>query len=197
MTRVARIGWVEPHTRGRVMEHHTEAFVALDTAKLRNAVAIADAGRNGEIRYLGEFDNTEVGTRKLVAQLASKHARLTFCYEAGPTGYGLHRLIKTLGHDCIVVAPSLIPSKPGDRVKTNRRDALNLAKLLRAGELTAVWVPDERHEAVRDLVRARGAAVDDLKSKRQQVLSQLLRLGRHYPGKKTWTRAHMVWLMSQ
>jgi transposase len=106
------------------MEHHSEAFVALDTAKLRNAVAIADAGRNGEIRYLGEFDNTEAATRQLVTKLASKHARLTFCYEAGPTGYGLYRLIKSIGHDCIVVAPSLIPSKPGDRVKTNRRDAL-------------------------------------------------------------------------
>src|SRR5664279_1169211 len=105
------------------MEHHSEAFVALATAKLRNAVAIADGGRSGEIRYLGEFDNTEAATRKLVAKLASKHARLTFCYEAGPTGYGLYRLIKSIGHDCIVVAPSLIPSKPGDRVKTNRRAA--------------------------------------------------------------------------
>ena len=190
------MGRAEPHTRGRVMEHHSEAFVALDTAKLRNAVAIADAGRNGEIRYLGEFDNTEVGTRKLVAQLASKHARLTFCYEAGPTGYGLHRLIKSLGHDCIVVAPSLIPSKPGDRVKTNRRDAVNLAKLLRAGELTAVWVPDERHEAMRDLVRARDAAAKDYRIKRQNVSSLLLRVGRHYPGKKTWGRAHTNWLTS-
>jgi transposase len=108
------------------MEHHSEAFVALDTAKLRNAVAIADAGRDGEIRYLGEFDNTEVATRKLVAKLASKHTRLRFCYEAGPTGYGLYRLIKSLGHACMVVAPSLIPSKPGDHVKTNRRDAVNL-----------------------------------------------------------------------
>jgi transposase len=143
------------------MAHHREAFVAFDTAKLRSAVAVADAGRNGEIRYLGEIDNTEAATRKLVAQLASKYSRLTFCYEAGPTGYGLYRLIKSLGHDCIVVAPSLIPSKPGDRVKTNRRDAVNLAKLLRAGELTAVWVPDERHEAMRDLVRARDTAAKD------------------------------------
>src|SRR6476659_2519598 len=197
MTRVARIGWVEPHTRGRVMEHHTEAFVALDTAKLRNAVAIADAGRNGEIRYLGEIDNTEVETRKLVAKLASKHARLTFCYEAGPTGYGLYRLIKSIGHDCIVVAPSLIPSKPGDRVKTNRRDAVNLAKLLRAGELTAVWVPDERHEAMRDLSRARQAVKKDLQGKRQQISSLMLRLGRIYPGKKTWGPAHMRWLTEQ
>jgi transposase len=95
-----------------------------------------------------------------------------------------------------VVAPSLIPSKPGDRVKTNRRDAVNLAKLLRAGELTAVWVPDERHEAMRDLVRARDAAAKDYRIKRQNVSSLLLRLGRHYPGKKTWGRAHINWLTS-
>jgi transposase len=75
-------------------------------------------------------------------KLAAKYERLTFCYEAGPTGYGLYRQIRSLGHECIVVAPSLIPKKPGDRVKTNRRDALSLAKLLRADELTAVWVPD-------------------------------------------------------
>src|SRR4030088_4498 len=110
MTRVAPVGRVGDHTKGRGMEHHSEAFVALDTAKSRNAGAVADAGRNGEIRYLGEIDNTEAETRMLVAKLASKHARLTFCYEAGPTGYGLYRLIKSIGHDCLVVAPSLIPS---------------------------------------------------------------------------------------
>ena len=93
-----------------------------------------------------------------------------------------------LGHDCIVAAPSLIPKKPGDRVKTNRRDAVGLAKLSRAGDLTAVWVPDERHEAMRDLSRAREAARKDLKGKRQQVSSFMLRLGRHFPGKKTWGR---------
>jgi transposase len=85
----------------------------------------------------------------LVAKLSAKYRQLTFCYEAGPTGYGLYRVIRKLGHDCIVAAPSLIPKKRGDRVKTNRRDAVGLAKLSRAGELTAVWVPDERHEAVR------------------------------------------------
>jgi transposase len=89
------------------------------------------------------------------------YSQVTFCYEAGPTGYGLYRLIRSLGHDCIVAAPSLIPKKPGDRVKTNRRDAVGLAKLLRAGELTEVWVPDERHEAMRDLSRARAAARKD------------------------------------
>ena len=179
------------------MTDHNEAYVAFDSSKLRHAVAIAEGGRTGEVRFLGEIENSEAATVKLVKKLASKHRDLTFCYEAGPTGYELYRLIKHLGHDCVVVAPSLIPKKPGDRVKTNRRDALSLAKLLRADELTAVWVADARHEAMRDLTRAREAAVDDLGSKRRRVLSLLLRLGRHYPGKRTWTQAHMNWLASQ
>jgi len=120
-------------------------------------VAIAEGGPDGEVRFLGEFPATEAAVRKLVAKLAAKYRRLTFCYEAGPTGYWLYRLIKSLGHECVVVAPSLIPKKPGNRVKTNRRDAISLAKLLRAGELTAVWVPDERHEAMRDLSRPAGS----------------------------------------
>jgi transposase len=179
------------------VDNHSEAYVAFDTSKLRNAVAIAEAGRRGEVRFLGEIETTEAATVRLVKKLATKYRRLTFCYEAGPTGYGLHRLISSLGHDCIVVAPSLIPKKAGDRVKTNRRDALDLVRQLRAGELTAVWVPDERHEAMRDLTRAREAAIDDLQRKRRQVLSLLLRLGRYYPGKRTWTKAHMNWLLSQ
>jgi transposase len=177
--------------------HHTEAFVGIDTSKLRNAVAIADSGRGGEVRYLGEFPATEAAIQKLVAKLAAKYRHLTFCYEAGPTGYGLYRLLKSLGHECLVVAPSLVPKKPGDRVKTNRRDAVSLAKLLRAGELTAVWVPDERHEAMRDLSRARQAVKKDLQGKRQQISSLMLRLGRIYPGKTTWGPAHMKWLMTQ
>jgi transposase len=176
---------------------HSEIFVAFDTSKLRNAVAIAEAGRSGEVRFLGEIETSEAATVKLIKKLAARYRHLTFCYEAGPTGYGLYRLLRGLGHECVVVAPSLIPKKAGDRVKTNRRDAVALAKLLRAGELTAVWVPDPRHEAMRDLTRAREAAVDDLKGKRQQVLSLLLRLGRYYPGKRTWTKAHMNWLASQ
>ena len=135
-----------------------------------------------------------MATAKLVRKLVGKYARLTFCYEAGPTGYGLYRQIKSLGQDCMVVAPSLIPQRPGDRVKTNRRDAVSLAKLLRAGELTAVWVPDERHEAMRDLTRAREAAVADLRAKRQQVVAFLLRHELRYGGKQTWTKAHMGWL---
>src|SRR5215470_3712505 len=180
------------------MGNNIEAFVAFDTSKLRNAVAIAEAGRSGEVRFLGEIENNGAATAKLVRKLAAKYQRLTFCYEAGPTGYGLHRQITSLGHDCMVVAPSLIPTKPGDRVKTNRRDALSLVKLLRAGELTAVWAPDQHHEAIRDLTRARGTAVLDLRRKRQQLSAFMLRLGLHYPQtRKTWTKAHMNWLMSQ
>ena len=179
------------------MRDHSEAFVGLDTSKRRNAVAIAEAGRAGELRFLGEIDNTPAATIQLVKKLAGKYRRLSFCYEAGPTGYGLYRQIKSLGHDCIVVAPSLIPKKSGDRVKTNRRDALSLAKQLRGGDLTAVWVPDRHHEAMRDLVRARQAAVEDLRRKRQQVSSLLLRQGLHYEGKTPWTKGHMTWLASQ
>src|SRR5438477_11319802 len=139
-------GWAGQSLKqgGRVVSDHSEAFVAFDTSKLRNAVAIADAGRAGEVRFLGEIENSGAATAKLVRKLAAKYERLTFCYEAGPTGYGLYRQIESLGHACLVVAPSLIPKKPGDRVKTNRRDALDLARQLRAGELTAVWVPDAR-----------------------------------------------------
>jgi transposase len=174
--------------------HHSEAFIGIDTSKLKNAVAIAEAGREGEVRYWGEIDTSPAATRKLVAKLAGKYKQLTFCYEAGPTGYGLCRQIRGLGHACEVVAPSLIPKKRGDRVKTNRRDAESLARLSRAGELTAVWVPDERHEGMRDLSRAREAAVKDLKAKRQQVSSLLLRHGLFYAGQKTWGRRHRTWL---
>jgi len=180
------------------MSDHREAFVGFDTSKLRNAVAIAEGGRDGEVRFVGEIENSAAATAKLVRKLAAKYDRLTFCYEAGPTGYGLHRQIKNLGHACVVAAPSLIPKKPGDRVKTNRRDAVSLAKLLRANELTAVWVADQGHEAMRDLTRARETAMLDLRTKRQQVSAFLLRQGRHYPeAKKTWTKAHMGWLASQ
>jgi transposase len=121
---------------------HSQAFVALDTSKLRNAVAIAEGDRDGQVRFFGEIDNTPGATAKLVKKLADKYARVRFCYEAGPTGYGLYRELRRLGQECMVVAPSLVPARPGDHVKTNRRDALSLSKLLRAGELTAVWVPD-------------------------------------------------------
>jgi len=179
------------------MADYSEAYVAFDTSKLRNAVAIAEGGRTGEVRFLGDIDNTAVAVRRLVKKLSGKYTRLVFCYEAGPTGYGVQRLIRDLGYECTVVAPSLVPKKPGDRVKTNRRDAVALAKLMRAGELTAVWVPDERHEAMRDLTRARGMAVVDQRAKCQQVTALLLRLGRHYAGKSKWGKAHWAWLNRQ
>ena len=179
------------------MEKSIELFVGLDVAKARHAVAVAEEGRQGEVRYWGEIDADTESVRRLVAKLEKRNVRLHFCYEAGPTGYGLHRQLTKLGHACSVVAPSLIPRKPGDRVKTNRRDALQLARLLRAGELTAVWVPDEAHEAMRDLVRARQVAVEDVRCKRQAISSMMLRQGRSYSGKKTWGARHMQWLREQ
>src|SRR5260370_39428216 len=114
------------------MSDHSEAFVAFDTSKLRNAVAIADAGREGEVRFLGEIENSEAATAKLVRKLATKYERLTFCYEAGPTGYRVQRQIEKLGHACVVAAPSVIPERPGDRGKTNRAEAPSPRKPLRA-----------------------------------------------------------------
>ena len=179
------------------MKRHGEAFVGIDTAKARNAVAVAEGGRGGEIRYLGEFDNTPDAVIKLVRRMADRYETVHFCYEAGPTGYGLYRQIRSLGHECTVVAPSLIPRRPGDRVKTNRRDAQTLSRLLRADELTAVWVPDETHEAVRDLVRTRAMAVEDYRRKRQHVTSFLLRHGRTFDGKTSWRGRHLRWLDGQ
>lgn len=179
------------------MKQYSEAFVGFDTAKNRHAVAIADAGREGEIRYLGEIDSAPAAVERMIRKLAGRYKRLHFCYEAGPTGYGLYRQVRAVGHDCTVVAPSLIPKKSGERVKTNRRDAVTLARLLRAGELTSVWVPDRVHEAIRDLVRAREAATQDVRRKRQQLLSFLLRHGRIFSGRQHWSRAHLRWLAQQ
>jgi len=149
------------------------------------------------VRYLGEIEATPAAVERLLGKLAHKYKTLHVCYEAGPTGYGLYRHIRALGYACDVIAPSLVPKRPGDRVKTNRRDAVTLARLLRAGELTAIWVPDEVHEAVRDLVRAREAAARDLRHKRQQVLSFLLRHGRIFTSHRHWSRAHLRWLAGQ
>jgi transposase len=179
------------------MKEYSEAFIGFDTAKKKHAVAIADVGREGEIRYLGEIDSSPLTIERMIRKLAGRYEKLHFCYEAGPTGYGLYRQVRGLGHDCTVVAPSLIPKKSGERVKTNRRDAVSLARLFRAGELTSVWVPDTVHEAVRDLVRARETASQDLRRKRQQLLSFLLRHGRIFSGRQHWSRAHLRWLAQQ
>src|SRR5215475_15531141 len=182
---------------GRAMGEHSEVFVAFDTAKLKHAVALAEAGRGGEIRFLGEVENQPATVERLIKKLARRYGKLQVCFEAGPTGYGLYRQMQALGHDCLVVAPALIPRRSGERVKTNRRDALSLARLFRAGELSAVWVPDDVHEAVRDLVRGRMTAAEDLRRKRQQLLSFLLKHGRIFTGRDHWTRAHHHWLAEQ
>ena len=179
------------------MKQSTTTYVAMDTHKKTISVAIAEGGRRGEARFIGEIPSRPEAVTKMVDRLAKKHGKLAFCYEAGPCGYGLYRQIKVLGHECVVVAPSLIPTRPGDRVKTDRRDAVTQASLFRAGELTPVWVPDDAHEAMRDLSRARQAAVEALRRARQQVLSFLLRQGRVYSGGENWTKKHRLWLATQ
>lgn len=126
------------------MGHPTEVFIGIDVAKARNAIAVADGERGGEVRFVGEVDASPDAMKRILLRIAAKYDVVHCCYEAGPTGYGLYRLIIELGHSCMVVAPSLIPKRAGDRVKTDRRDAVMLARLLRAGELTAVRVPDAR-----------------------------------------------------
>jgi len=169
-------------------------FVGLDVHKATVAVAVAEGMRGGEVRQLGAIPHRADHIAKLAEKLAKGGRRLSFCYEAGPGGYGLHRQLTALGHECMVVAPSLIPMKAGDRVKTDRRDAVMLAKLHRAGELTAVWVPDSAHEAMRDLIRARATTVRVLGKARQHLQGFLLRHGRIYAGKRGWTLAYRRWL---
>jgi transposase len=169
-------------------------FIGLDVHKATISVAVAQGTRGGEVRHWGSVPHRPDHIRKLVEKLTAGGVRLHFCYEAGPCGYGLHRQLVEMGHECIVVAPSLIPLKAGDRVKTDRRDAVMLAKLHRAGELTAVWVPDAAHEAMRDLVRARATAMRVTGKARQHLQGFLLRHGRIYPGKKGWTGAYRRWL---
>ena len=129
----------------------TIRFIGLDVHEKTIAVAFADGALGGEARYFGTIANRPEALRRLVERLWRADRELRLCDEAGPCGYGVYRLLSGLGHDCVVVAPSLIPRRPGDRVKTDRRDALRLARLHRAGELTAVWAPDAAHEAMRDL----------------------------------------------
>lgn len=177
-------------------EERHAAYVGLDVHKETITVAVAEPGR-GEPVYWGEIANKPKTVEKLLGKLSEAYGGglLRLCYEAGPCGYVLYRQILASGHDCQVVAPSKIPKAPGERIKTDRRDALKLARLLRSGDLTAVWVPDQEQELMRDLSRAR----DDMKSQerkaRQQLNAFLLRHGHHWPrGKSRWTPAHENWL---
>ena len=165
-------------------------YVGMDVHKEAISVSVAEDGRGGEVRYLGSFPNNPVDIAKLAKKLSKDGARLEFCYEAGCCGYVIHRQLTDLGHVCSVIAPSKIPRKPGERIKTDRRDSEKLAALHRSGDLTSVWVPDETHEAMRDLVRARLDSVMSLMRARQQLLSFLLRHGRGYEAGKNWTQRH-------
>ena len=171
----------------------TVKYVGLDVHKNTIAVAVAVGGKRTEVREHGEIANTPAALTKMLGKLGGPGVELHLCYEAGPCGYGIQRQVAAAGHSCVVVAPSLIPSRPGDRIKTDRRDAVKLARLHRAGELTSVWIPDSAHEAMRDLVRARLAAVRSLRHARQQLSGFLLRHGRHYH-RPAWTQMHRRWL---
>lgn len=168
-------------------------YIGLDVHKETIAVSVAPSS-TGEVRYWGEIANTPAALDKLVRQLNKDGATLSFCYEAGPCGYELYRYLTDLGWVCVVVAPSLIPKKAGDRVKTDRRDSLSLARLYRAGELTPVCVPDGQQEALRDLTRAREDLKHLQRQAKQRLLAFLLRHGKRYSGKNNWTQAYFRWL---
>jgi transposase len=167
-------------------------FLGMDVHAETIAVAVAEP--DGEVRSLGTIANREDAIRKFIKKLGAAE-QLRACYEAGPTGFVLYWQLAELGVECAVVAPTLVPKKPGDRVKTDRRDALKLARSHRSGDLTAVWVPDEYSEALRDLVRQREAAKQDQLRARHRLTKFLLRTGRRPPlGLKAWTERYMRWL---
>lgn len=170
----------------------TLRFLGLDVHAETITAAIAEP--DGEVRSLGTIANREDSIRKFIRRLDSPE-QLRACYEAGPTGFVLYWQLAQLGVECAVVAPSLVPKKPGDRVKTDRRDALKLARCHRSGDLTAVWVPDEDSEALRDLVRQREAAKQDQLRARHRLTKFLLRTGQRPPlGLKAWTERYLAWL---
>jgi transposase len=171
-------------------------YVGLDVHAESIAVAVADAD-GGEVRALGTIPNEGGAIRKALAKIGA-FGEMQVCYEAGPCGYVVYWQLKDLGCECMVVAPTLIPVRTGDRVKTDKRDALKLARLLRSGELTAVWVPDAECEALRNLVRARQSAKQDERRAKNRLSKFLLRRGRR-PAKKTksFGQAHCSWLRLQ
>lgn len=178
------------------MNKHSILFIGLDTHKEFNEVAYIEEHRGAQPVHLGRFSSSKVAVQKLVRQFESKYpgATLHFVYEAGPCGYWIYRLITSLGHCCYVVAPSLIPKKPGEKIKTDKRDALKLAKLLKSEDLTPIYVPEPEDEAVRDLSRAREVAMKDLKDAKYQLKALLLRNNINYKGTANWSQKHLRWL---
>jgi transposase len=169
-------------------------YVGLDTDKKWIDIAIAEPLPKGEVRYYGKIANDKTALERVIKRLQKDGRELRVCYEAGPCGYAIHRWLNGKPRvTCEVIAPSMTPRRPGERVKTNRRDGLTLARLLRSGELTPIWVPDVAHEAMRDLVRARSTAVEDVVRCRQRIGGFLLRQDIRYGG-KPWTKKHRVWL---
>ena len=169
-------------------------FIGMDVHKKSISIAIADAGRDGDVRYYGKIPNDFNTLDKFCRKMVSTGSQLHFVYEAGPCGYGIYRYLNRKGFDCKVVAPSMIPRKSGDRIKTDRRDARMLARLHRASELTAVYVPDEQDEAMRDLSRAREDAVISTRKAKQHLKAFLLRNGVVYSGRSRWSKAYFNWL---
>ena len=174
-------------------------FVGMDVHKDTIVVAVTATGDVGKATAYGTVPNTAAALEKLVRRLQQAGSGpLKFCYEAGPCGYGVHRTLTRLGEDNIVVAPSMIPRKRGDRQKNDKRDSASLPVLHRGGLLTPIWVPDAAHEAMRDLIRARLAAVRAVRAARQQLSAFLLRHERSYArGRTAWTKAHRGWLADQ
>lgn len=176
-----------------MMQHRQIRYIGLDVHKASISVGIAEEA--GAPTSYGKIANDPSAIRTLMTRLGGPNVQLRVAYEAGPTGYGVYRQLTSMGIECMVVAPSLIPKQPGDKVKTDQRDALKLARLLRSGDLTSVWVPDEAHEALRNLVRARADAKADQLRARHRLSKFLLRLGRHAPvGMKNWSQRHFRWL---
>jgi transposase len=169
-------------------------YLGLDVHKDSISIAIADDGRKGTIREYGSIANDMNQLDKVLRKLISNNARLHCAYEAGPCGYNIYRHLTRKKIDCIVVAPALIPKKSGERIKTDRRDALKLAKLHRAGELTAVYVPNVEDEAIRDLVRTRDDINKSVRKVKQQINAFMLRHDHIYQGKSKWSKAHRNWL---
>jgi transposase len=168
-------------------------FAGFDVHKTDIVVGTANADR-GEAGYYSTIENAPHDYLKLAKKLSKGGEEVLFCYEAGPCGYEIYRQLTKAGYDCVVIAPSLIPKKAGDRVKTDRRDAVSLARLLRAGELTPIWVPDREQEAMRDLTGAREDMKGMERHSRQRLGGFLLRHGKVYPGRSKWTKAHFWWL---
>ncbi|MFT5549290.1 MAG: transposase [Candidatus Azotimanducaceae bacterium] len=169
-------------------------FVGMDVHKESIEIALAEDGIGGEVRRIGCIGGAKDAFKKALRKLVSKGHTLHFCYEAGPTGYELYRFIVSEGHICSVVAPLLIPKKPGGKVKTDKRDASELARLYRGGELTPVYVPKPEDEAIRDLSRAREDIVTTKKKAKQRLKSFLLRHEFRCPHSENWNEAHLRWL---